>query len=474
MAGGRSRTVSICPGIRVLPACCFHGARPGAQAVATKVIDLAPGMQLSYCPRPTNGCILRGHALGVGSVADVNEPLWRSRREAFFYLLPVGVLLVLYAVIIPLDHRPGRVGTVVELAASIGLILLLGWRKRIPLVVGGITAGVTVGMLLAMELTPGQLDLAEAEPWLPLAAPVAIYTVALYRNNNAGWALIIGLMAVVCRPWEPSADVISGGVLMLAVPALLGLYIGANRRLVHALTDRADRAEREQHLLAEQARAEERVRLAEEMHDVVTHRVSLMVLHAGALGVTATDQPTKEAAETLRVAGCEALNELRDLVGVLRNGESGAGVPGSVGTNGEVDRVPDLSTLVAESRAVGISVDLAESGNPARTSPTVGRTAYRIVQESLTNIRKHAPGASATVRIRYGGDRVQLAIHNTPATDTVDNGLSSTGSGSGLLGLRQRVELIGGTLRAGPSTDGGFEVDAILPAFVPTREKAPT
>ena len=99
----------------------------------------------------------------------------------------------------------------------------------------------------------------------------------------------------------------------------------------------------------------------------------------------------------------------------------------------------------------------------------MGRTAYRIVQESLTNIRKHAPGASATVLVRYGGDRVRLTIRNTAATRSVDADLSGTGSGSGLLGLRQRVELVGGTLHAGPNGDGGFEVDAILPAYVPAR-----
>ncbi|HET9143589.1 sensor histidine kinase [Actinophytocola sp.] len=404
--------------------------------------------------------------------AGPRPPLWRSSREAFFYLVPTGVLLMLYAIAIPLDDDPGRPATVVQFVVEIGLALLLVLRRRLPLVIGGACAAVSVVMLLAMTLAADQLSLSHRDPWLPLAAPVAVYTVALYRNDIAGWTLIAGLTVLVCRPWDPSADVISGGLLMALVPALLGLYIGAHRRLVHALTDRAERAEREQHLLAEQARAEERVRLAEEMHDVVTHRVSLMVLHAGALGMTASDRSARDAAEALRVAGCQALNELRDLVGVLRNGETDADTMTEVDRSRNTESGLDLSTLVAESRAVGIPVDLREVGNPERTSPTVGRTAYRIVQESLTNIRKHAPGASATVSVRYGGDRVQLTVRNTPSTTTVDSGLSSTGSGTGLLGLRQRVELVGGTLHAGPSTDGGFEVDAILPAYVPTREKA--
>lgn len=406
----------------------------------------------------------------------VSEPLWRSRREACFYLLPVGCILAFYAVVMVVGpEHPADEGGLVDLVVGLVLALALVYRRRYPLTIMLAVLAASVVMFLSVQLP--QLDwlsyVRPEDPWVPLAAPVATYNTALYRNNILGWSLIASLTVLACRPWEPSTDVITGGILLVAVPALLGLYVGAHRRLVQALTDRAERAEREQHLLAERARAEERVRLAEEMHDVVTHRVSLMVLHAGALGVTAPDQHTREAAEGLRAAGCQALNELRDLVGVLRNGEtdtgeaSRAGSPDNQGNPDEAGSVPDLSTLVAESESVGVPVELREDGNPARTSPTVGRTAYRIVQESLTNIRKHAPGSRASVHVRYGGDRVRLTIRNTAPNGTGDSGLSGTGSGTGLLGLRQRVELVGGTLTAGPRPGGGFEVDAILPAYVP-------
>jgi signal transduction histidine kinase len=418
---------------------------------------------------PTNVAFRRSRAAAGSTVDRVTERLWRTRREAVFYLLPVALLVLLYALNAAFGPRPSTGAGWAELLLGVGLVLMLVQRRRWPLVLGLTVLVVTLGMLLCMELAPELLKFKQSDPWVPLAAPIVTYTIALYRNNTVGWAAIIALIALACRPWSTSFELVAGGLLLVGVPALLGLYIGTHRTLISSLTDRAERAEREQHLLAEQARTEERVRLAEEMHDVVTHRISLMVLHAGALAVTSPDEHTKHAAEDLRVAGCQALNELRDLVGVLRNGETEQGAPPALEPAGQQNPLPDLSTLVAESASVGIRVDLTEHGNPARTSPTVGRTAYRIVQESLTNIRKHAPGASATVLVRYGGDRVRLTIRNTAATRSVDADLSGTGSGSGLLGLRQRVELVGGALHAGPSADGGFEVDAILPAYVPVR-----
>jgi signal transduction histidine kinase len=251
----------------------------------------------------------------------------------------------------------------------------------------------------------------------------------------------------------------------VAVGPLLALYFGARRRLVQALTERAERAERERYLLAEHARAEERARLAGEMHDVVTHRVSLMVLQAGALRMTAADEATRQAAEELRAAGCQALDELRDLVGILRTGP-------------EEDETPstrDFAALIAESTAVGTPAELVEEGDPALASPVVGRTVYRIVREALTNVRKHASGARVLVRVSYDPSRVRVEVRNTPPTGqngsaVADTGLAGTGSGLGIASLRQRIELVHGTLRAGPAPDGGFCVEATLPAYVPTAE----
>ncbi len=339
----------------------------------------------------------------------------------------------------------------------------LAARRRTPITVMYILAAFTLAVTLliypAGALTPAN----SGNVWAPISTVVAAYGVFYARDRRAA-LIAVGILSVIAaRPWQPSATVIAIGLLRTAVGPLLGLYIIARRRLVQALRDRAERAEREQYLLAEQARAEERARLAGEMHDVVTHRVSLMVLQAGALRMTATDEATRQAAEELRAAGCQALDELRDLVGILRSAPDGAEAPSAA----------DFAALVAESTAVGTPVELIEDGDPALASPVVSRTAYRVVREALTNVRKHAPGAPVTVRVSYDPAQLRLTVRNGPPTSRsglADPVLAGTGSGLGLAGLRQRMELVHGSLRAGPEPDGGFCVEVVLPAYVPTAE----
>ncbi|MFI9610447.1 sensor histidine kinase [Streptomyces sp. NPDC052023] len=339
----------------------------------------------------------------------------------------------------------------------------LALRRIAPLtvvaVLGLFTLTVTLLIAPAGVLTPAH----EGNVWAPHSTVLAAYGPLFHRRERrTAYLALAAFTLVVMRPWEPSFTVMTIGLLRTAVGPLLALYFDARRRMVRALVERAERAERERHLLAEQARAEERARLAAEMHDVVTHRVSLMVLQAGALRVTAPDEPTRRAAEELRAAGCQALDELRDLVGILRTAPDGDRTPSVTG-------FPDL---VAESRAVGTPTELIESGDPALASPVVGRTAYRVLREALTNVRKHAPGAEVTVRVEYDATRVRLTVHSTPPTAGPDSALTGTGSGLGIAQLRQRIELLHGTLRAGPRPDGGFGVEATLPSYVPTPESA--
>jgi signal transduction histidine kinase len=344
-------------------------------------------------------------------------------------------------------------------------------RRRAPIAVVGIFTVFTLAVTLLISPLQALQPANPANIWAPLGAVVAsyapVYLVDNRRRAIAAFGSIAVLAIVTARPWQPSAAVVIFGTLRIMLGPLVAVYVVTRRRLVRALTERAERAEREQQLLAAQARAEERARLAGEMHDVVTHRVSLMVLQAGALRVTAPDAPTRKAAEELRAAGCRALDELRDLVGILRTTPDGGQTPAEAHPS-----TAELAALAAESTAVGLPTELVEDGDPQLASPVVGRTVYRIAQEALTNAHKHAPGARVRVRVRYDPAEVRLEVRNTPPTRPVDAGLIGTGSELGLASLRRRVELVGGTLDAGPAPDGGFCVEATLPAYVPTTASA--
>lgn len=337
----------------------------------------------------------------------------------------------------------------------------LVFRRQAPVLVIAILAGFT--LVISLLISPAGLITPEhaTNVWAPYGTVLAAYGPFYYRRDRrAAFAAVGTLTLIVARVWEPSASVLMVGVLRTAVGPLLALYFTARHEVLQGLRDRAERAEQQRHLLAEQARAEERARLAGEMHDVVTHRVSLMVLQAGALSITAKDEATRQAAEELRAAGCQALDELRDLVGILRTEPDSDQAPST----------PGLAALIAESTAVGTPAELVEDGDPGLASPVVGRTAYRIVREALTNARKHAPGAPVLVQIGYRESQVTVVVSNGPATRSAGRELSATGSGFGLASLRQRIELIHGTLRAGPTPDGGFRLEVVLPAYVPTAE----
>jgi signal transduction histidine kinase len=373
-------------------------------------------------------------------------------------------MAVLVALLWEPAHLYGPWGTVIQCACMLPLLL----RRVLPLTVLAFNLLTTVVMLGIGTWAPtlllsiiGRRD----QGWLVLAVPFAAYSALAYgRDRRRAWVMVAVITIIGSRWWEPSVALPLGIAMFVGLPAMLGAYV-AN------LTDRAERAERDQLRLAEQARVDERIRLAAEMHDVVTHRVSLMVLQAGALGVTAADAATRAAAEDLRAAGCQALEELRDLVGVLRSAPGEASEDPSVPRAGGQAGVPDFAELLAESESVGMTVRLEASGNPQLASPVVSRTAYRIVQEALTNVRKHAPGATTTVTMRFGSDGVRLRVRNTAPARRADQDLTASGSGTGLLGLRQRTELVSGSFHAGPTDDGGFEVDAVLPAYVPTPDK---
>ncbi|MEV4614403.1 histidine kinase [Kitasatospora sp. NPDC049258] len=255
-------------------------------------------------------------------------------------------------------------------------------------------------------------------------------------------------------------------------PVVTGLYVGARRRLVESLQDRAHGLEAELGLLAEQARErarrarlEERTRIAREMHDVVAHRVSLMVVHAAALERTIPRDPDRaqQSAKLMGEVGRQALDELREILGVLRMAE-----PPPAEQAERPDSLAGLARLVEQSRAAGMLVDLTVSGDSCPYEGQAERTAYRLVQEGLTNAHKHAAGARVEVVLAYLPNGVRVAVANAPADGSRDTVVLPSG-GNGLLGMRERVVAIGGSFSAGPAEDGGFRVEAVLPSRLSVR-----
>ncbi|MFI6578309.1 sensor histidine kinase [Nocardiopsis sp. NPDC050513] len=289
-----------------------------------------------------------------------------------------------------------------------------------------------------------------------LPAAFALYSFAVHFDDRrllSGWFALMALAMYVGFGIGLLPYIFNAGFFLVA-PTTFGLWVGTRRQLIDRLQERAERLEREQHLMAEHAITAERTRIAREMHDVVAHRVSLMVLHAGGLEVSAEDPRTVEAAGLIRTTGREALAELRSILGVLRD-ESGAAAP-----TAPQPGLSDLDRLLGEWREAGMAVDRVEPAPLGELPPTVQRTAYRVVQEGLTNAAKHARGARVTLELRRQGSTLEVEVANGPATTAAP---PPPRSGYGLAGVRERVALAGGSLTAGPRFDGGWRLSVVLP-----------
>ncbi|SCG43965.1 Signal transduction histidine kinase [Micromonospora echinaurantiaca] len=327
------------------------------------------------------------------------------------------------------------------LPLAVGVGLLTRWRRRLPVIV-------LAGALLANALVPAHA-----------AVAVALYTLAerttAWPKVTAG-TLASAVLVGVPLWWFAGADgAVPISMAVCVAPALLGMYVGTRHELVERIRERAERIEREQQQRVARARSDERAQIARDMHDLVTHRVSLMVLQATALEV-AKGEEAVAIGKQLGATGREALAELRSLVAVLRNDDDAplAPHPG----------LAELDGLIEESRQVGIPVTL-DVASPAGERPPllVEHTAYRFVQEALTNVHKHAPGAPTRVRVQQTPHLLRLSVSNGRGRPVTDASLPA--GGHGLLGLAERVRLVGGEFTAGPTADGGFEVTAEVPIF---------
>ncbi|QMU79412.1 sensor histidine kinase [Streptacidiphilus sp. PB12-B1b] len=372
--------------------------------------------------------------------------------------------------------------------ASLTLVVRRRW-PLVPVVAALATIPLQAGYLLLMV---GLYTLGAYRPEgaarrfaerraMTLLCVVAILETALVSSLTIGTQ-----QAAALRSGFPEYVLLLLSVLVAVgitvAPTMLGLYVGARRRLMEALRERAEGLETELALLAEQAserarraQTEERARIAREMHDVVAHRVSLMVVHAGALERVVERDPVRaaESAKLMGDIGRQALDELRQILGVLRTVES-APVSGQEAAavlavpTSDAPGLADIPRLVDESRAAGLGVRLTVGGARRGLSAETERTAYRVVQEALTNVLKHAPGADAEVVVAYVPGGVALAVSNACPTEAGAEavgggaGRALPSGGNGLVGMRERVTGLGGTFTAGPTEAGGFRVEARL------------
>ncbi|RZQ62210.1 two-component sensor histidine kinase [Amycolatopsis suaedae] len=347
--------------------------------------------------------------------------------------------------------------TTLTFLASIGAAVMLCWRHRWPTVVLGIA------------LVPSLLMVSDA-----LAALIALAAFAAHRRD---WQLVVASLAVyaatalaVLRDFgrhpdvtvfgrffstEPVAAKVIGTLVIASFLTAIPLAVGVWRGMRKDLTARETR---ERQLREEMARRQERTRIAREMHDVLGHRLTLLSLQAGALEVT--NGGSADVARTVRTTARQSLDDLRQVIGVLRDGEGGAEQEDAPSVAPQPS-LTDIPELVAGARRSGLTVNLTVLLEETAGAPApLGTAAYRILQEALTNVLRHAPGQPTEVSVRGGpGAGVTIEVVNPlPAKAS-----PSPGSGTGLAGLAERAAVVGGNVTAGPTDDGWFALRAVLP-----------
>ncbi|MFJ7195539.1 MULTISPECIES: sensor histidine kinase [unclassified Streptomyces] len=347
----------------------------------------------------------------------------------------------------------------------LGLCAVVALRRRAP----------EKMLLLAIAMGVAQLVTGVGPGVMNFAMLVIVFTVATVGERWASrLALVCSLGAATLSKLRWPGEVPRTGwaeevfiVVVLTVPFVLAWVLGDSMRTRRAyfsqLEERAARLEREREAQSKVAVAAERARIARELHDVVAHNVSVMVVQAdgAAYVMDAAPDQAKQALETISSTGRQALAEMRRLLGVLRTGdaqESGEYVP-----QPDVDQIEDL---IEQVRQTGLAVDFKIEGTPRPLPSGVELTAYRIVQEALTNTRKHGgPDAGASVRLVYFDDGLGLLVEDDgrgAAHELYEDG-GADGAGHGMIGMRERVGMVGGTLDAGPRPGGGFRISALLP-----------
>ncbi|MFJ3838176.1 sensor histidine kinase [Streptomyces sp. NPDC054904] len=391
---------------------------------------------------------------------STDKPAW-TRNDALVAVGAAAADLLGFSVTSQFDGNPLGIPAAFALVLA-GLTLIL--RHRHPAIV--LTAVLALGVVVN---TAGPVS-----PHFGLSLVIALYTVA--RSRRPAVVAVAGLAAVPLPSVGQGGMLLPGGWGVLANAVAAVIVVGAALAMNH----RQRESEANRKLLAERALAEERRRIARELHDIVAHHITTMQLMAGGARANLAHDPgaAREALVILEGSGRMALSEMRQLLDVLRAGEEPETNPPAPQPGPE-----DLTRIVTESRLAGMDTELTVDGTVRPLPPTVGLTVFRVVQEALTNARKHAGDSRARVRLTYRPDEVTVEVRDDgtgrrPGEGRGQGAGDAPGSGSGrrtaasraparggygLIGMRERVALQGGTLEAAPLEEGGFRVAARLP-----------
>jgi signal transduction histidine kinase len=374
----------------------------------------------------------------------------RRVRDRYGDALLAALIVVLGLLQTLLDNELSTAEIAANIVIAVGVGVLLVFRRRIPLLLLTLMFATALLEPLAGESGSGE--------FFGLFVLVAIYTAAAHTEGRRMWlagamTAALGIVVAITDPESLNVSAVIFFGMLFGVPWTVGRMVHHRRKREIALEERADALEREQEQRARAAVAEERQRIARELHDVVAHAISVIVVQArgGRRMLDAEPAEARGAFDTIERTGQEALGEMRRLLGLLRESAD------------ELALAPQptlarLDDLVGQVRDAGLPVELSIEGEPTELPPGVDLSAYRIVQEALTNALKHAGPATARVIVRYQGDNLELEIADDGSGSTATNG-----AGHGLVGIKERVAMLGGEVETGGAASGGYAVRVRLP-----------
>lgn len=402
--------------------------------------------------RPMRGSSARRYRRSMGILGGLSNAAAKSPAGRFDVLLSAVVGVVLIASTWAGDAEPWPKGIGIALSSGVGAAL---WgRRRAPVATGVVISGLVALYQFIVRLTGTALI-------APLL--IAFYSIGAYagwRGAIVGFGLayagtVLGLFA------DPNVrNVLENALFVLFIAGAVwasGISVRTSRARSAKLADLTAQLQRERDEKARLAVAAERGRIARELHDVVAHGISVIAVQAGAGRHALGSDPHRAHAAFAAIEDTarQVLVEMRHMLGLLRErGESTTPAP--------LPRLADCDKLIEQARADGLVVDIVIEGEQRPLPPGIDLGAYRILQEALTNVRKHAPAARAEVQIRYAPAAVEIEVRNDRAPTQGSSG-GTTAGGHGLIGMRERVALYGGTLEAGPLAEGGFRVRVRIP-----------